>query len=61
LLGKELDVVGRLAGLTATYVVEQVGTQEHHYTPAEFVARFDRSFPDYAGAVTVEELSSSVR
>jgi adenosine kinase len=61
LLGKELDVVGRLAGLTATFVVEQVGTQEHHYTPAEFVERFDRSFPDYAGAVTIGELSSSTR
>lgn len=61
LLGKDLEVVGRLAGLTATYVVEQVGTQEHSYAPAEFVARFDRSFPDFAGAVTVEELSLSVR
>lgn len=58
LLGKELDVVGRMAGLTATYVVEQVGTQEHAYTPAEFVDRFDRSFPEFAGAVTVEELTS---
>lgn len=57
LLGKELDVVGRLAGLTATYVVEHVGTQEHAYTPEQFVARFDQSFPDYAGSLTVAELS----
>jgi adenosine kinase len=61
LLGKELEVVGRLAGLTATYVVEQVGTQEHTYTPAEFIERFDRSFADYAGALTVEELSPTNR
>jgi adenosine kinase len=61
LLGKELEVVGRLAGLTATYVVEQIGTQEHSYTPVEFIERFDRSFPDYAGAMTVEELSPSNR
>lgn len=56
LLGKELDVAGRLAGLTATYVVEQVGTQEHCYTPEEFVARFDFSFPDFAGAISVSDL-----
>jgi adenosine kinase len=56
LLGKELEVVGRLAGLTATYVVEQVGTQEHIYTPDEFVARFDASFPDFAGAIAVSDL-----
>jgi adenosine kinase len=61
LLGKELEIVGRLAGLTATYVVEQVGTQEHSYTPPEFIERFDRSFPDYAGALTVEELSPTNR
>jgi adenosine kinase len=56
LLGLELEVVGRLAGLTATYVVEQVGTQEHTYTPEEFVARFDDSFPDFAGAISAADL-----
>jgi hypothetical protein len=40
-------------------VVEQVGTQEHAYTPAEFVARFDSAFPDFAGAVTVAELTAA--
>ncbi|HEY7033991.1 MAG TPA: PfkB family carbohydrate kinase [Thermomicrobiales bacterium] len=59
LLGLELELVGRLAGLAATYVVEQVGTQEHVYTPAAFVARFDRSFPDCAGALTVADLAPS--
>jgi adenosine kinase len=59
LLGYDLEVVGRLAGLAATYVVEQIGTQEHHYTPESFVARFDRSFPDYAGAVGPEDLKPS--
>ena len=29
LLGQDLEVVGRIAGLTATYAVEHVGTQEH--------------------------------
>ncbi|MEA2525134.1 MAG: adenosine kinase [Thermomicrobiales bacterium] len=57
LLGAELDVVGRLAGLAATYAVELVGTQEHSYSPESFVARFDRSFPDYAGALKVADLT----
>lgn len=57
LLGKDLDVVGRIAGLTSTFVVEHVGTQEHAYTAEEFVARFDTSFPEYAGAITAEELT----
>ena len=61
LLGKELDVVGRIAGLTSTYVVEQIGTQEHAYSPAEFIARFDHSFPDFAGAISVGDLAPSGR
>jgi adenosine kinase len=59
LLGLDLELVGRLAGLAATYVVEQVGTQEHIYTPDSFVARFDRSFPDFAGAIRVSDLTAS--
>jgi adenosine kinase len=55
LLSLDLDVVGRLAGLTATYAVEQIGTQEHTYTPASFLARFDRSFPDYASALELSD------
>src|SRR3954452_19024566 len=35
LLGADLEVVGRIAGLAATYTVEQVGTQEHSYTANE--------------------------
>jgi adenosine kinase len=57
LLGLDLEVIGRLAGLTATYVVEQVGTQEHSYTPESFIARFDRSFPDFAGALNIADLT----
>jgi adenosine kinase len=56
LLGKELEVVGRLAGLSSTFVVEQIGTQEHCYTAGEFIDRFDRSFPDYAGSISLGEL-----
>ncbi|MGI8477406.1 MAG: carbohydrate kinase family protein [Thermomicrobiales bacterium] len=59
LLGKELAVVGRIAGLAAVHAVEHHGPQEHAYTAAEFVARFDESYPDHAGAVTVEELTAA--
>lgn len=52
LLGLDLEVAGRLAGLTAAYAVEHVGTQEHYYTIEEFIDRFDRAFPDFAGSVT---------
>jgi adenosine kinase len=60
LLGLPLEVAGRLGSLSATYAVEQHGPQEHWYTPAEFVARFDNAFPDYAGAIKEEWLRSPV-
>jgi adenosine kinase len=56
LLGAELEIVGRIAGLTATRAVEFRGTQEHTFTVQEFVARFDQSFPDFAGAIAAEQL-----
>lgn len=56
LLGLDWRVTGRLAALAATYAVEEHGTQEHSYTPEGFVTRFDRSFPDFAGAVNAKLL-----
>lgn len=58
LLGLALPVVGRMAALAATYAIERHGTQEHLYTPAEFAARFDRAFADFAGAITTDRLVS---
>ncbi len=58
LLNAELPVVGRMAALAATYVIEQQGPQEHSYSAEEFTARFDREFPDYAGALTPDQLRS---
>ena len=58
LLGLPWPVAGRMASISAVYAVERQGPQEHEYTPAEFVARFDRTFPEYADAVTVEQLSA---
>ncbi len=58
LLDLPWEVTGRLAALAATYAIERHGPQEHVYTTDEFVARFDRSFPDYAGRVTVPMLQA---
>jgi len=44
--GFPLAVTGRLATLAGAYAVELLGTQAHRYTPAEFAARFNASFPD---------------
>lgn len=40
------EISGRVGALAATYVLEQVGTQNHRYTRAEFVARFREHFDD---------------
>ncbi len=37
---------GRIGALAAAYVLEQHGTQNHHYTLPEFVARFRTAFDD---------------
>lgn len=60
LLGLPLEVAGRMAALAATYAVERPGSQEHHFDAAAFVERFDRSFPDYAGALRAAWLAGPV-
>jgi adenosine kinase len=40
------DIAGRMGSLAATYSLEHYGPQSHHYTPAEFVARFREHFDD---------------
>lgn len=44
--GFSLAETGRLAALAATYAIEHVGTQAHHYTVTEFAARYRASFLD---------------
>jgi len=44
LRGLDLPAAGRVASLAAAYVVEQVGTIEHDYEPAEFSVRYERAF-----------------
>jgi adenosine kinase len=56
LLGLSLEVAGRMGSLAGTYAVEHHGTQEHVYTAEEFVTRFDRAFPEYAGVIQTEWL-----
>lgn len=57
LLGADHAVSGRLAALATTYAIERHGPQEHAYTPESFLARFDQSFPDFAGAVKVDDIA----
>jgi adenosine kinase len=59
-LGLPLEVAGRMGSMAATYAVERHGSQEHTYSPAEFVDRFEAAFPEYAGAVRVEWLNCPV-
>jgi len=51
-LGLPWEIAGRMGALAATYVLEQMGTQNHAYTAAEFVARYRENFDD-AGALDV--------
>jgi adenosine kinase len=39
-----LEVTGRVATLAAAYTIEQRGCQEHHYSRAEFAARYQTAF-----------------
>jgi adenosine kinase len=51
-LGLPWEIAGRMGALAATYVLEAYGTQEHHYSSAQFVARFREHFDD-AGALDI--------
>jgi len=44
LRGLPIEQAGRVAALTATYVVEQTGTIEHSYTREDFGARYREAF-----------------
>lgn len=44
--GWNWEVTGRVGALAATYCIEQVGPQNHHYTRAEFVNRYRTHFDD---------------
>jgi adenosine kinase len=44
--GWDLSLCGQVGALAAAYCLEQMGTQNHHYTPTEFIARFRTQFDD---------------
>jgi adenosine kinase len=46
LSGYSLELSAQMGSLSATYAIEHVGTQSHHFTPAEFVARFRTQYDD---------------
>jgi adenosine kinase len=43
-LGLGLETCGRMGALAATYCLEHKGTQNHAYTIAEFLARYEEQF-----------------
>ena len=59
LMGLDLDMVGRIAAQAATYPIENYGTQEHVYDVPAFIARFNESFPDYAGRLRAEDMQAT--
>jgi len=45
-LGLPWAISGRIGALAATYVLENMGTQNHSFTPTEFVTRYREHFDD---------------
>jgi adenosine kinase len=45
-LGLPWETIGRMASLAATYVLENHGPQNHHYTCEEFIQRYRTHFGD---------------
>jgi adenosine kinase len=45
-LGLPWETTGRIGALAATYVLEQMGTQNHTFTPEGFVSRYREHFDD---------------
>ncbi len=45
-LGLNWELCGMMGALAATYCLEQNGTQNHTFTPAEFVSLFREVFDD---------------
>jgi adenosine kinase len=57
--GWDLETCGRMGALAATYCLEQQGSQGHHYTPAEFIARARQHFDDGGSLDALLEESST--
>ncbi len=59
-LGLPWDIAGRIGALASTYVLENIGTQNHHFTPVEFVERYRRHEDDH-GALDILLQSASIK
>jgi adenosine kinase len=46
-MGFDLQTCGQMGALAATYVLEQKGTQNHHYSIDEFIKRYREHFDDH--------------
>jgi adenosine kinase len=55
LLSDDLEIAGKIGSIAAAYAIEHHGTQQHSYTPQEFVGRFEVAYPESAGAVTADQ------
>lgn len=44
--GLDWTTCGQMGALSATYVLEEKGTQNHHYTVSEYISRFREVFDD---------------
>jgi adenosine kinase len=45
-LGLAWPIAGRMGALASTYVLENMGTQAHYFSRADFVARYRQNFDD---------------
>jgi adenosine kinase len=45
-LGAPWEIAGRMGAVAAAYVLEEKGSQTHHYTRSQFVTRYRRHFDD---------------
>jgi adenosine kinase len=43
-LNLDMETCGRVGALAATYCIEQKGTQNHTFTTADFITRYERTF-----------------
>jgi adenosine kinase len=60
LLTDDLEIVGKIGSIAAAYPIEHHGTQEHSYTPEEFVRRFEEAYPESTGALSPDQFRLAV-
>jgi len=59
--GYSLEEMGRVAALSGVYCVEQHGTMEHRYTPAEFAQRYQENFGQLPANLATSREPTAVR